>query len=499
MESTGYRESRPLHYLSIAEARSGFASGAFTPVDVLEACLQRVGDHDKKLHCWVHLTAASAREEAKASAARWAAGRPLSQLDGVPVGIKDLFDTEGVPTAAGCRALRGRVPTEDAHAVALLRSAGAVLVGKLFTTEFASGGILNPHYRDEVTRNPFDLGRSPGTSSAGTAAALAAGHILAGTGSDTGGSIRGPAAFCGLTGMKPTYGLVSKRGVFPLSRTLDTAGPLCRSAQDCALFLNVIKGHDPADPDSLMGPNREEDLTANLGSGLTGLNLGVVPSLLEKSSEEVKAHFKTALKVFEDLGCCIVDVEPLAGTEDENLDEWELLSAIMLPEKATYIEQLLRHRQSDVSPLCLETAAPYLDSSVSRYIKALGQRERVEAAFEGSLRSRNISAYILPTTKTAASSLPADLSEMAEQRRRKQSRTSSSSLPVLRNDQYNTMIFNITRQPSIAFPMGLDSDGLPTSCMVSGPKWADAVVLRIAHAFQTVTDHHLRRPSLSQC
>jgi len=265
-------DKEELYWISIAEATERFAAGTLTPVELLEACMARLDATEDRLNSFVKDMRLTAMQQAEASTARWKAGAPLGPLDGVPICVKDIYDTEGVVTAGGCWGLRDRVPEEDCHSVALLRAGGAVFVGKAFTVEFASGGLLNPHYRSNpdgsavVTPNPWNVKHQPGGSSSGTASAVAAGQVLAGTGSCTGGSIRGPSAYCNLSGIKPTYGLVSKRGVMALSKTLDHAGPMCRTAKDCAMFLDAMKGFDPkaASYDSLPAPDPEEVITESL-------------------------------------------------------------------------------------------------------------------------------------------------------------------------------------------------------------------------------------------
>ena len=221
-------DSEALVELSISSAAEAFANKTLSPVTLLEACLERLDATEGTYCSFVRDMRVTAREQAAASEARWASGTARGPMDGIPICLKDIYDTEGVVTAGGCFALRDRVPDEDAHTVALLREAGAVFVGKSYTVEFASGGLLNPQYRPELTVNPWrdsagDF-HQPGGSSSGTAAAVAGRQVLAGTGSCTGGSIRGPAAFCNLTGHKPTYGLCSKRGAkyvsFHIKRSL---------------------------------------------------------------------------------------------------------------------------------------------------------------------------------------------------------------------------------------------------------------------------------------
>jgi aspartyl-tRNA(Asn)/glutamyl-tRNA(Gln) amidotransferase subunit A len=237
--------------------------------------------------------------------------------------------------------------------VELLRVGGAVFVGKSYTVEFASGGLLNPQYRSNpdgsavVTPNPWNVKHQPGGSSSGTASAVAGGQVLAGTGSCTGGSIRGPSAYCNLSGIKPTYGLVSKRGVMPLSKTLDHAGPMCRTAQDCAMFLDAMKGYDPkaAGYDSLLAPNPDEVIAESLdGSVPMSTTVVIIPSMLRGCDPEVLENFHSALSMLGELGCTLTELEPLAGFDMNDYAAARKLSGI---EKAAYIKDMLIQR-----PVC---------------------------------------------------------------------------------------------------------------------------------------------------
>lgn len=476
----------PLCYLSIAEASERFADGTLTPPELLEAVFARIDETEPVVHSFVLETREAAMAEAAASADRWRAGAPLSKMDGIPIGMKDIYDTAGVVTAGGCWALRNRVPAEDCTPVALLKAAGAVSVGKTYTVEFASGGLYNPQYRREITVNPFNPTRQPGGSSSGTASGVAAGQMLAGTGSCTGGSIRGPASFCNLSGIKPTYGLCSKRGVMALSKTLDHAGPICWTALDCAIFLDAMKGYDALDPCSLVAPEPAADITAlveavsGTAMPLAGKTLAVVPSMVQGTAPDILARFKAAISVLESLGATITTCEPLAGFEG---NEKGAQTGIMLTEKATYIAPLLRERPDEISPLCVDQCTPYLDVSGQKYVEWMETRREVEMRFEAALADNGIDAFLTPTTKQTAPEVTTDLKKQAASRR--------STI-----DLYNTGIFNMTHQPAVAIPMGLSDEDMPTSLQISGALWDDALVLQIAHAFQLATDYHLTRPTL---
>src|SRR3954469_11532409 len=240
-------------YLTIAEAARLIEKRELSPVELCDSRLDRIATFDDRLHSFIRVLSDSARDEAKAAEAEIAAGKYRGPLHGIPIGLKDIYETGGVPTTGHSKVMQDHVPKADAFSVKKLREAGAVVMGKLATHEFALGG---PSFDLPwpPARNPWDTNRFTGGSSSGTGASVAAGLVLGGTGSDTGGSIRGPAAYCGLAGIKPTYGLISRMGVLPLAFSLDHAGPLAWTAEDCAIMLQVMAGHDPADPASANRP-----------------------------------------------------------------------------------------------------------------------------------------------------------------------------------------------------------------------------------------------------
>src|SRR5436309_5174200 len=255
-------------YLTIAEAAKLLQQRELSPVELVDSRLARIEKFDGRLHSFIRVLADSARAEARAAETEIAAGKYRGPLHGIPLGLKDIYETGGVPTTGHSKVMQDHVPKSDAFSVKKLRDAGAVVMGKLATHEFALGG---PSFDLPwpPARNPWDTTRFTGGSSSGTGASVAAGLVLGGTGSDTGGSIRGPAAFCGLAGIKPTYGLISRMGILPLAFSLDHAGPLAWTAEDCAIMLQAMAGHDPADPASANRPVR--DYRAALQRDVNGL------------------------------------------------------------------------------------------------------------------------------------------------------------------------------------------------------------------------------------
>ncbi len=455
-----------LCYLSIADASSRIAAGELSPLALTEALFARIDGTDDRLNSYVRLMRESAMEEAAAADERAQAGQRLGPLDGIGVGVKDLYDTAGVITTGGTGAYRERVPARDAVCVRLLREAGAVILGKTNTHELAYGGTTNnAHYG--ATHNPWALDRVPGGSSGGSATALAAGQALGTLGSDTGGSIRIPAAFCGVSGHKPTYGLVGRTGIIPLSLTLDHAGPLARSAEDCALILTVLAGPDEEDFDSAM--REGEDYAAALDEGVDGLRLAVIPSLLEGSTDGVVENFERSLDVLRGLGAAIDRCEPMQGYGD-----WRgPLANLIAAEAPTHILDVLKNRPQSIAPDIRERLQRGQEIKATDYILALQQRKEIERRFEEAIA--NFDAFVIPT-----SSLTAEPIEDDEPQR------------VLKFR--NTSTFDNTRQPATSVPNGFDADGLPTSLMVVAAQFNDEMALRIAHAYQGATDFHTRRP-----
>src|ERR1700674_2676184 len=268
-------------YLTIAAAARLIEKKELSPTELVDSRLDRIARLDGRLNSFIRVLADEARGDARAAEAEIAAGRYRGPLHGIPIGLKDIYETAGVATTGHSKVMQDHVPKADAFSVKKLRDAGAIVMGKLATHEFALGG---PSFDLPwpPARNPWDTGHFTGGSSSGTGAAVAAGLVLGGTGSDTGGSIRGPAAYCGLAGIKPTYGLVSRMGIPPLALSLDHAGPMAWNAEDCAIMLQAMAGHDTADPASANHPI--PDYRAALGGGVKGLRIGLIRYFYERDN-----------------------------------------------------------------------------------------------------------------------------------------------------------------------------------------------------------------------
>jgi aspartyl-tRNA(Asn)/glutamyl-tRNA(Gln) amidotransferase subunit A len=457
--------------LSIAEAARSFQAGELSPAELTGACLERIEALDLKLNAFVTLLAETASAEARAAERRLAQGKRLGPLDGIPFAIKDLYETKGIPTTAGSKILADCVPTEDATCVRRLREQGVVLLGKLNMHEWAFGGTnVVSHFGP--THNPWALDRITGGSSGGSAAALAASLCLGSLGSDTGGSIRMPASMCGIVGLKPTFGRVSKYGVIPLSDSLDHAGPLTRTVEDAALVLQAIAGHDPNDPTSEDKP--VPDYSASLTGDVRGLRIGVPDKdVLSGLEKDVEASFQAALATLESLGASLVDVRiPTLQQADA------IWLAVAAPEAAAFHRRNLEQRPQDFSEQVRLRLQLGLQLRAVDYLRGLEGQRQLRAEVEEQYAKIDVLAT--PTTAFTASKIEDELS------------ASGREIHLHRF----TCPFNLTGQPAISLPCGFDSQGLPVGLQIVGRPFDEETVLRVAHAYEQATDWHRRRPPL---
>ena len=298
-----------LHFMTIAEASGLIKSGKLSPVELTKAFLSRIETLDSQLDSYLMVLGEQALADAKTAETEIAAGNWKGPLHGIPIGLKDIYNTAGIRTTGHSALFKDHIPTEDAVTVARLRAAGAVVLGKLSTWEFAIGGA-SFDLPWPPARNPWNPADEPGGSSSGSGAAVAAGLAMAAMGTDTGGSIRGPASWCGIAGHKPTYGYLSRRGILPLSFSLDHAGPMCWTSEDCALMMQVLAGYDPLDAGS--ANVSVPDFAAALSGGLTGLKIAVPRNFFETDvtcEPEVLAAFNASMDVFQSLGATITDIK----------------------------------------------------------------------------------------------------------------------------------------------------------------------------------------------
>lgn len=458
--------------LTIAEAATLIAAKKLSPVELMKDRLAKAEAVNPQIHAFIRFTPDLALEQAKAAEARQMAGTLKGPLDGIPIGHKDIYETAGIPTTAHSRVLIDHVPQQDAAAVRAWAEAGAVTLGKLATHEFAWGGPCFD-LPWPPAHNPWDTTRFTAGSSSGTGAAVAAGVILGGTGSDTGGSIRGPAALCGTAGIKPTYGLCSRVGVLPLSQSLDTVGPLAWTVEDCALLLEPLTGYDPADPSSA---NRlKPDLLSGLNDGVKGLRIGVIRQFHEVDapvSPGVAAGIADVAKTLEGLGAIVSEVT-LPPIQDFNAVGWIILAA----DAFAVHEPWLRTKYRDYGEFLRERLALASTITAADYLQAQRRRrelcEVVAKAMEG--------CDLLLTAAALGEAPPITVP----------GKWTSFEAPNFTNP------FNITGQPALSVCAGFGEHGLPVGAQLIGRPFEDATVLRAGHAYEQATSWRSRRPALA--
>jgi aspartyl-tRNA(Asn)/glutamyl-tRNA(Gln) amidotransferase subunit A len=468
-----------LTFASATELARMIAAREASPVEVVRAHLERITALDGSLRTFITLTADAALAAAAAAEAAVVAGRPLGPLHGVPLGLKDLYDTAGVRTTGGSRILADRVPAADATVVRRLREAGMIVLGKLNMVEFAYGPEgLNPHYGHP--RNPWDATthRMAGGSSSGSGAAVAAGLAPVALGSDTGGSIRIPCSLCGLTGIKPTYGRVSRAGVLPLSWSMDHVGPMTRSAADCALVLGAMAGYDPADPSTSVLP--VPDYTVALTGDVRGLRVGLLRGFfLESATAEVRAAVEGAATMLEKAGA-VVDEVALPGVRHAGAGSL----AVVATEALAYHAAWLRTRAADYDPDVRTRLMLGAFVTGVHYVRAQQARALLRREVDEALARRDVLlAPATPITAPAIEARQATLGDGPADIR--------SALIRL------TRPFNFSGHPACSLPCGVTAGGLPIGMQIVGRPFDEATVLRAADAYQRLTDWHARRPVLA--
>jgi aspartyl-tRNA(Asn)/glutamyl-tRNA(Gln) amidotransferase subunit A len=458
-------------YLTIAEAAKLIEKRELSPVELVDNRLDRIARLDGRLNSFIRVLADQARADAQRAEAEIAAGKYRGPLHGIPIGLKDIYETAGVATTGHSKVMQDHVPKADAFSVTRLREAGAIVMGKLATHEFALGG---PSFDLPwpPARNPWDTGHFTGGSSSGTGAAVAAGLVLGGTGSDTGGSIRGPAAYCGLAGIKPTYGLISRAGILPLAFSLDHAGPLAWNAEDCAILLQAMAGHDPADPASANRPI--PDYRAALNSDMRGLRIGLVRHFYERDNEAnaaTRAAIDAAAQALEGLGCRVreLTLSPLA--------DWAACGmAIMQCEAYAIHENHLRTRFTDYGEIFRDRMAVAGLVTGADYVQALRRRRELVDELDRAMADLDL---------VMTASAPTEAPKIVE----------VPKFGILERPSL-TIAFNVTGIPAMSVCCGFTDGGLPLSFQIVGKRFADATVLRVAHTYENATPWRGMRPAL---
>ncbi|MGH2372280.1 MAG: amidase [bacterium] len=438
-----------------------------SPVELVTALLERIDRYDDALKSYITVCRESALEAARRAERDIMRGRRRGPLHGIPLSVKDISQTKGVRTTAHSRTLLNFIPDHDATHVGRLLRAGMILLGKTNTTEFANGNM------DVfgIARNPWNLAHYTGGSSAGSANAIAAGLAVAATGSDTGGSIRVPASFCGIVGLKPTYGRVSRHGVIALSWSLDNAGPMTRTVRDCAMLLTVMAGYDPRDPNSARVP--VPDFTAGLEKGVKGLVVGVPPHhYFGELEADIETAIGRALRTLERLGARL---EPVALPHAGDLQP--IYSVIIAAEAFGSHASRLRSHWSEYGPRSRRRIACGAFYSAAEYQQAAQLRQLWIQELDAVMR--RVDALVMPT-------LPYPAFTLERQR---------AGPP---DSSWGTRQFNLSGHPAVSIPCGFTSAGLPVGMQIAAKAFDEATVFRVAHAYEQETRWHERRPPFEE-
>jgi len=461
-------QSTDLTSLSIREASELIRKKKASPVELTNACLARIDRMNPALNAFITVMSESALEQARTAETEVMRGNWKGPLHGIPIALKDLFDTAGVRTTGGSGVFKDRIPTEDAEVVRRLKAAGAVLVGKTNMQEFAFGGTSLISYFGAV-RNPWEPGYIARGSSGGSAAAVAAGLCYGALGSDTAGSVRLPASHCGIAGLKPTYGLVSIRGVIPLSWSLDHVGPLARTVADTALLLQVIAGYDEQDTTS--EKINVPDYSQAIGTKTSFLRIGVPRDFFFADLDpEIDAATRAALDVLGKLTGGLRDVA-LQADKMESLRD-----VVRAAEAYAYHREYVAKTPELYQPLILKRIQAGANVTTPAYIQ--GRRDLAEVRRKAEKWIDGVDVLVTPTLPIP----PAAVSDPH----------ADDILPAVRN----TSPFDVNGWPAISVPCGFTSQGLPMGLQIIGPHGGESVVFQLAHSYEQATDWHKRRPPL---
>jgi len=460
-----------LAYLTIAQAAELLRGKRLSPVEYVRALIARIETHDRKLDAFLRFMPEAAMEDARRAEAEIARGEWRGPFHGVPYALKDIVDYAGIPTTAHSKILLDNVARADAAVTQRLRAAGGVFLGKLATHEFATGGPCFD-LPWPPARNPWNRDHFTGGSSSGSGAAVAAGFVPAAIGTDTGGSVRNPAALCGIVGMKPTYGLVSRRGVVPLAFSLDHVGTMTRSVRDNALMLETIAGYDPADPGS--AHRACGGYTAELERGVRGLRVGLIRHFYVRDMEadpEMAASIEAAAEKLRELGAQVREVETAP------LEQYLACNRTILTSEAYAVhEKWLRERPQDYGALTRERIMGGAFVRAADYINATRVRRKLTESFHALFTD-------LDVVLTANSLDPAcriDDLQAVERTYGRQARAP----------------FNVTGSPALAVPSGFNRAGLPLGVQLVARPFAEALLYRVAYAYEQASGWHTRRPPL---
>ena len=463
-----------LAYLSWLDAAKQIRTGELSPVAYTEALLERIARHDGNLNTFIAVAADQAMAAAEAAQRDVSNGADLGPLHGVPFALKDIFDVAGFATTAHSKILAHNVVDTDAAVTTRLKKAGGIFLGKLATNEFAIGGPCFD-LPWPPARNPWDRNRFTGGSSTGSGAALAAGFVPVALGTDTAGSVRSPASMCGVVGMKPTYGLVSKHGVVPLSQSLDTVGPMTRTVAENAALLNIIAGYDAADPGSASFNEAPPDFSRDLDAGIKGIRIGVIRHFyLEDLVAEAQtaAGIDAALEVLESLGGTLTDIRT------EALGDFATCNRVILECEAFAVhEAWLKSRPEDYGALTRERLLAGGFYRAVDYIQAQRMRRQLTTAMFTAMADVDVVVTLSNFDLTPRIDEPQEIAHSYPRQARAP--------------------FNLTGQPTIAVPCGFCSAGMPLSLQIAGHPFCESMVYRVANAYELATCWTDRHPHLA--
>jgi len=456
---------------SATELAARITARKLSPVEVTEAFLSRIAAQDQQLHAYIDVYAAEARLAAEAADKAIRSGHQVGPLHGVPIALKDLIDLEGRVTTGGSAVWRGRRSPGTATLAKKLIAAGMIVLGKTHTVEFAMGGWGTNHHMG-TPWNPWDVrvARTPGGSSSGSGVAVASAMAPWAIGTDTGGSVRLPASWCGLSGLKTTVGRVSCHGILPLAPSLDTPGPMARSVEDAALLFTVMQGADPLDRLTLSAPP-PADPFPTLRRGVNGLRLARMPAAERHGCDaEMLAAYDGALETLARAGAEIVDIAlPIAFA-----DATAATGRIIGSEAYRLTGALVDDPAQPIDPAVRPRIQIGRDIRAHEYLSALAERDRMKANFLAALDRAAIDALLTPTTQSAA--IPNDAVDQ-------------NTTPA-----HFTRVFNLLEMCALAVPSGFTAGGLPLSLQIACRPYDESTALRIGWAYQQATDWHLRRP-----
>ena len=473
---------RPIHRLTLRELSEYLARGELTSVKITTALLDRITALNPKLHAFVHITRERALHEAKVADMATNGGQRIGPLHGLPYAVKDLYNVKGLPTGAGCHLLAENYADRDCYVVEALSRAGMVLLGKTHTVQFAFGGVGINH--DTGTpHNPWQaIAHAPGGSSSGTGVAVASGMIPMALGSDTGGSVRIPAALCGVSGLKTTVGRISRAGIYPLSWTLDSVGPLARTIEDCAWVYEVMQGPDPLGDDTTAS-QLPHDILSTLKAGVSGLRLAVPKTLFwEEAQDDVVEAVHQAIEVLRDKGAQITEI-PFSFVNELRGGERERLRAMTIAAEAyTVNRQLIEEQLNVLDPVVAARLVSGNEISGPDYAETLQSWHHYRRLALHEMR--DIDALLVPTTGVSAkpiATIDEDLQTYATWNAR-----------YLRN----TSIGNLLNLCGVSIPCGFDTEGSPIGLMIYAKPFAEEMATRVAYTYQEVTDWHHKHPNL---